>query len=190
MGSHFRQPSHLLEDPPIIAPVDPNLDSLSKRRKRRWRFSLLLCLWIALIFGTSCTVIRPQEFFNLVARFSGAGEESMQRFAVFWGLSWFAIVKGWHFAEFVILTLLTVAAWKWWRGNITAWSIVGAMLLCIAFAASDEWHQSFIPDRFGTIQDVVIDSLGVLTAGSVLLVRLNRKNAANPGILPTSGPSA
>lgn len=103
----------------------------------------------------------------------------MQRFAVFWGLSWFAIVKGWHFAEFAILTVLTVAAWKWRRGNITAWSIVGAMLFCIAFAASDEWHQSFIPDRFGTLQDVVIDSFGVVTAGSILLVRLNRKNAAN-----------
>jgi hypothetical protein len=25
---------------------------------------------------------------------------------------------------------------------------VSAMLICIAFAASDEWHQSFVPDRF------------------------------------------
>ncbi len=51
------------------------------------------------------------------------------------------------------------------------------MLLDIAFAASDEWHQTFVPDRFGTVQDVLIDSLGVCAAGSLLLLRLNRKNA-------------
>jgi VanZ family protein len=97
----------------------------------------------------------------------------MQRFALFWGLSWFAIVKGWHVTEFFMLTLFTVSAVKWWRNAITDWSIVGSMLPCIAFAASDEWHQSFIPDRFGTLQDVLIDSLGICAAGSFLLLRLN-----------------
>ncbi len=32
--------------------------------------------------------------------------------AVFWGLSWFTIVKGWHFVESAILTLFSVAAVK------------------------------------------------------------------------------
>ena len=111
----------------------------------------------------------------------------MNRFSLFWGLSWFAIVKGWHFTEFFILTLLTVSAVTWWRKEVTAWSIVGSMVLCIAFAASDEWHQSFIPDRFGTVQDVLIDSLGVCAAGSILLLRLNRKTATNHAIYRSGG---
>ena len=141
-------------------------------RETRWRFAILLCGWFALIFGTSCTVIRPNEFFSLVANFTGFGRDSMERFSLFWGISWFAIVKGWHFAEFAILTFLTATALKKLRGKLTAWTIFGAMLFCIAFAASDEWHQTFVPDRFGTFQDVIIDSLGVCVAGSILLSRL------------------
>jgi hypothetical protein len=135
-----------------------------------------LLAWMAFIFGTSCTVIRPEEFFYLVSSSTGADRESMKTFAVFWGISWFAIVKGWHFTEFAILTVLTSAAIGWFDGKSSARPIYLAMLICIAFAASDEWHQSFVPDRFGTVQDVLIDSLGVCTAGAVLLVRMNRKN--------------
>ena len=133
-------------------------------------------------FAQAALALSPNEFFSLVSRFAGAGQESMQRFAVFCGLSWFAIVKGWHFAEFVILTLLTASAVKWWRNELTVWSIIASMLFCIAFAAADEWHQSFIPDRFGTVQDVFIDSLGIFAAGSTLLLRLNRRNANNKAV--------
>jgi hypothetical protein len=134
-------------------------------------------VWLALIFGTSCTVVRPDEFFHLVARFTGAGHESMEHFSILWGLSWFAIVKGWHVTEFAMLTFFSASVLNGWRGRITSRSIAGAMLFCIAFAASDEWHQSFIPDRFGTVQDVLIDSLGVCLAGSILLAGLNRRRS-------------
>ena len=127
-----------------------------------------LLAWMAFIFGTSCTVIRPEEFFYLVSSSTGADRESMKTFAVFWGISWFAIVKGWHFTEFAILTVLTSATIGWFDGKSSARPIYLAMLICIAFAASDEWHQSFVPDRFVTVQDVLI--------GAVLLVRMNRKN--------------
>ena len=52
-----------------------------------------------------------------------------------------------------------------------------AMVFCAVFAASDEWHQSFIPDRYGTVQDVLIDCLGVFIAGGMLLVRRIRRRA-------------
>lgn len=141
----------------------------------RWRGPILFCIWVALIFGTSCTVIRPDEFFQLVARFTGAEQASMQKFALFWGLSWFTIVKGWHVTEFFMLTLFTVSAVKWCGFGVTARSIAGSMLFCILFAASDEWHQTFVPDRFGTVQDVLIDSAGVCAAGLTLLLRLRRE---------------
>ena len=103
----------------------------------------------------------------------------MERFAVFWGISWFTIVKGWHFTEFAVLTVLAASTLKWLRGKTTSSSIMFAMFFCFGFAASDEWHQSFIPDRYGTVQDVLIDSLGVCAAGLAMLARLARKNANN-----------
>ena len=123
----------------------------------------------------------PAGRFRLVSTMTGAGRESMERFAVFWGISWFAIVKGWHFTEFAMLTVLAASALKWLYGRANSWSIFIAMLFSIAFAASDEWHQSFIPDRFGTVQDVLIDSLGVCTAGAIMMARLKRINANTSG---------
>ena len=38
------------------------------------------------------------------------------------------------------------------------------------------WHQTFVPDRFGTVQDVFIDGLGICIAGVVMLIRLRRRN--------------
>ncbi len=145
-------------------------------------------IWLGLLFGTSCTVIRPHEFFGLVQSFTGVDSTSMQRFQLFWGLSWFAIVKGWHFTEFAVLLLLCVGAIRCWRRPISSWSIVGAMSFCVVFAASDEWHQSFVPDRFGTIQDVLIDSLGVCTAGAVLLFRHRRHTFSVSEPIGTNGP--
>ena len=113
----------------------------------------------------------------MIQRFTGASRESMERFAVFWGVAWFTIVKGWHFTEFAVLTVLCAAAISYWRKSADSWSIMLAMVFCAVFAASDEWHQSFIPDRYGTVQDVLIDCLGVFIAGGMLLVRRIRRRA-------------
>ena len=150
--------------------------------RRRWLFPIILSAWLLLIFGTSCTVIRPLVFIELIQNFTGADRTSMERFAIFWGISWFAIVKGWHFTEFAILTFFCVGVIKWCRGFVDSGSVFGAMIFCFAFAASDEFHQSFVPDRFGTVQDVLIDGLGVCAAGSLTLLRLKRKNAPESSI--------
>ncbi len=38
---------------------------------------------------------------------------------------------------------------------------LSTLLFCICFAASDEYHQSFVADRGPSIKDVFIDSIGV-----------------------------
>lgn len=110
----------------------------------------------------------------MIQRFSGASRESMERFAIFWGISWFTIVKGWHFTEFAVLTVLCARAIAYWRRSTDSLSVVLAMIFCAAFAVSDEWHQSFIPDRYGTVHDVLIDCLGVFIAGGIMLARQHR----------------
>jgi VanZ family protein len=44
----------------------------------------------------------------------------------------------------------------------------GAFAIALLYAASDEWHQSFVPSRDGTLHDVIIDGAG---AGLGLLLR-------------------
>jgi hypothetical protein len=71
-----------------------------------------------------------------------------------------------HFAEYAILGALlaralynATATWAW-----LAW-VAGAV-----YAASDEFHQHFVPGREGSPLDVAIDAVGV--AVGVLAVRL------------------
>jgi VanZ family protein len=63
-----------------------------------------------------------------------------------------------HFAEYGLLCFL------WWRllrtGMDTTRAAVSAFLLSSLFAASDEFHQSFVEGRGATAVDWAIDSAG------------------------------
>ena len=139
------------------------------------RVIAIFIAWTLFIFGTSCTVIRPEEFFGLIQRFAGLSQETLLQFRHFWAVAWFAVVKGWHFTEFFILTLLCARVLRWWYGAQSQNTIALAMFFSIAYAATDEWHQTFVPDRFGTFQDVLIDGLGVSAAGLTLFSRMKKE---------------
>jgi hypothetical protein len=116
-------------------------------------------LWAGLIFGTSSTVVSTVELFSLV-RFV-CGTEALRRFEVFWGIAWFAVVKGWHATEFAILTAGLVALVNLWRPTCKRRNVLLAGSIAVLFAVSDEFHQTFVPTRDGTLSDVLIDSVGV-----------------------------
>lgn len=99
----------------------------------------------------------------------------MEQFRLFWIASWFVIVKGWHFAEFAIMTLLANKFIAWFRRTNDLGTIALSMMFAILYAISDEWHQSFVPDRIGSVEDVAIDCLGIATAGILLATRLRRR---------------
>ena len=128
----------------------------------------LLVLWIALIFGTSCTVIHFAEFVRFIHGLGG-GVRFNAWFANFWLVSWFVIVKGWHATEHGILTCLSVAVLR----RVTQWNlrqcVVAALAFTVLFAISDEWHQTFVPGRDGCVRDVFIDSAGALVAAVAIL---------------------
>ncbi len=67
----------------------------------------------------------------------------------------FAIKKLAHFIEYFILGVFVYRATK---------NIWISILFCITYAISDEFHQSFIPGREPRGRDVIIDSLGSITA--------------------------
>ena len=78
----------------------------------------------------------------------------------------FLIRKAAHMTEYFILALLSLRLFglkfSW---NMLAWI---SLAFCFLYAASDEFHQTFIYGRVGTPIDVLIDTmgaaLGILTA--------------------------
>jgi VanZ family protein len=92
-------------------------------------------------------------------------------------LDWI-LKKGLHATAYGIL------AWLWWRALEGAladgearwrWSL----LLTVAYAAADEWHQAHVPGRHGQPLDVLIDARGAAVVLG-LLARRRRQVAAGP----------
>jgi len=79
-----------------------------------------------------------------------------------------------HFCAYGLLMILWYQALQTVR-PATRSSLFLALALTVLYAASDEWHQTFIPNRSGQLADVLVDTAGALT---VLLVILRRNRLA------------
>lgn len=65
-----------------------------------------------------------------------------------------------HIGEYAVLAYLLWRALRAHRFSPRQ-ALVWSGLLALAFAASDEFHQSFIPGREGAVRDVLIDTVGI-----------------------------
>jgi VanZ family protein len=82
-----------------------------------------------------------------------------------------------HLTEYAVLALLV---WRLLRKPVRRdprpwnWRVAGlALLVAALYAASDEFHQTFVPTRDGCVRDVFIDSCGA-AAGLLLLWLLGK----------------
>jgi VanZ family protein len=65
-----------------------------------------------------------------------------------------------HFTEYFILSWLILRGFRAGRREThLAWSLL-AILLVLAYASLDEFHQSFVPGRTPAVRDVLIDTSG------------------------------
>jgi VanZ family protein len=95
--------------------------------------------------------------------------------------------KGGHLTEYAVLALLVLRAMTIsWRTRQTGkhWQAAGlALLVAAAYAATDEFHQSFVPGRTASVYDVLIDTSGACAAlAAALLWKIfrSRPRAAQP----------
>ena len=94
------------------------------------------------------------------------------------GLGWIDLVgrKLLHFGEYALLAFL------WWRALVTVTSPRRAALLAFAlasaYAATDEFHQSFVEGRHGSPVDWLIDSAGAAAAALLLRTARGRERVA------------
>jgi VanZ family protein len=80
-----------------------------------------------------------------------------------------------HFAEYALLCFL------WWRALVSVTSpgraALFAFLIATGYATTDEYHQSFVDGRHGTVVDWAIDSAGAAAAALRLRTARSREGA-------------
>ena len=62
----------------------------------------------------------------------------------------------------MLVVVRAVANGSWARVTITALFI--AWCITVAYGVSDEWHQTFVPNRHAEFRDVRADAIGALVA--------------------------
>lgn len=78
-----------------------------------------------------------------------------------------------HFTEYTILGFLAARAFRTSKRPAinSRWFMI-SLTIVVVYALLDEYHQSFVPTRTGTIYDSLIDIAGGLTA--LLVVKKKR----------------
>ena len=88
--------------------------------------------------------------------------------------------KAGHFVGYFTLSWLLFRSWRATLPaiDLSSWSLQWATiawLMATLVASLDEWHQTFLPTRTGTIYDVGLDSLAALTAQIVIWLYLRNR---------------
>ena len=75
-----------------------------------------------------------------------------------------------HFSIFFFLAFfLLIASIK---GKLNKEIFFISLLLAILYGISDELHQSFVPGRYADVQDVLMNSVGIMTAAVVYILTI------------------
>ncbi|SVB74745.1 uncharacterized protein METZ01_LOCUS227599 [marine metagenome] len=117
----------------------------------KWRVSAVL--WMGLIFTLTSSWFAPRFSFDATLDFFGVLNYAVRKCA--------------HAAEFGILTVFLFRSLHpkpLEVGKARLWSV----LLSLAYAASDEFHQSFVPMRSGKATDVLFDAAGIFAVAFLI----------------------
>ncbi len=90
---------------------------------------------------------------------------SIQHLDTGWGMSDFILRKCAHMFEYGVLYLFSRRAFA---KTTSLPPTAAAFVFTVLYAASDEFHQSFVPTRGPSVKDVLIDS-----TGAYITLRLN-----------------
>ena len=136
-------------------------------KRRRYAAWALCALWMAVIFAMSAmTGMASGETSGTLARIIAALISLFSGTADALELE-FIIRKGAHLTEFAVLFVLYCRALRL-SGAKKAGPL--ALVMTIAYAATDELHQYFVPGRAASPVDVMIDACGALAAWGMLTV--------------------
>lgn len=151
-------------------------------RGRAWRYGPLL-LWVGFIFLASTGGFSAPNTSRVIGPLlawllPGVTEAGLLR-------AHLLIRKAAHFAEYAVLALLAARAFaSSSKVSLRRLWASASFALVVACALADEYHQSFVAARTGTIYDSLLDVSGGATA---LALVAWRRNARGPKISAASG---
>lgn len=92
-----------------------------------------------------------------------------------------------HVGEYMVLALLVWRALRWGTSISMRMSTLCAVALlgCALFAASDEFHQTFVKSRTPSVRDVLLD-VGGASLGLLIAVSFANRRPKNDRISPQS----
>ena len=131
---------------------------------------ILLIIWLIIIFFFSSDTgdissNKSSKLSNVVSIFCKTDECKNK--------SEFVIRKCAHFTEYLILALLIINVMKDYK-TINYKLLLLTLILCLLYASSDEWHQTFVDGRVGSYKDVLLDTCGSLIG--IIIYKLIKKN--------------
>lgn len=137
---------------------------LSPRWSNHVRYTMPLLMWMGFVFymsGGVGSAANTSPLLNSILRRILPGLANQLSPSMVDRID-FDIRKTAHVTEYTIMGILAFCAVH--RGNATFRHYQAFLppTIAIAYAATDEWHQSFVPSRWGAASDVVFDSLGAL----------------------------
>src|SRR5437870_5620199 len=124
------------------------------------RYWMPAIVWMAIIFLGSTDMLSAEHTSRFLVPFLRWIDPQISLAAL--NAIQFGIRKLGHLTEYAILAMLL---WRALRGG-TRWQMkisllfLVAAIACAVFAASDEFHQSFVPSRTSSPVDVMIDVCG------------------------------
>jgi len=155
----------------------------------------VLKAWIALILWLIVIAIESTDW--LSAHHTGRILYPLLHYL--FGIGWerfehlhFFIRKGGHVFGYGLLSILLFRAWREtlpvassaeWTFRWANIAVLGTALV----ASLDEWHQSFIPSRTGTVHDVILDTCAGIAAQILVLIWIKSFAKRSP---TTSGASS
>ena len=150
------------------------------RGNRFYRYAPLI-VWTAVIFAASTDALSGANTSRIIRPFllwlvPNISEAKIE-------IAHFVVRKAAHFTEYAIFALLAVRAFATSsRTTLRRRYFIVAFLLIALFSLSDEFHQSFVPTRTGSIYDSLIDMSGGLTVLVIFALWQRRTSQRSPQI--------
>ena len=151
--------------------------AISSKTVRNLKNRLPALIWAGLIFMFSTNVFSAGNTGGILADllryfFSALSDDNIQ-------LIHTLIRKLGHFSEYFILAVLILRALRQEPGEkLHTRQLVFGLGLTALYAASDEFHQTFVPSRTASIADVMLDIFGGL-CGTLWFYRRDKAKRSN-----------
>ncbi len=128
---------------------------------------LFLCWMVVIFFFSARTADESTEESYRVGMIVGTilypdfGEWDAEQRMDFAGKADYPVRKTAHALEYTVLSFFCILTLLSWLGIQDRYFLF-AWLISVFYAATDEFHQLFVPGRSGQLADVLIDSAGAL----------------------------